>query len=283
MSETFLPGPDNQPSTSSPKAAATRERPLMVLSVIAWHGKPITVKELKEATKLPQRALYRLLLPLKKWELIQEQDNLYAPGPLSVQLAWGFNLTSYLVINARTEMEKLMKLCDESVGLMVAVNNQVVCLDMVESLQSLRSSFSKGRSQPLLRGASAKALLAHLPLSIVDEVIAVQLSSQPKEESRLRDELSTIRAQGYAVSEGEGDMGVWGISTPIFSKSDHMVGTITLMSPAIRAADQQQKLIGVDGQDRDRDQRALKVVLTGISIGEKNASSSLLYRTFIRS
>lgn len=245
MNEISLPDRDNQPSTSSPKATATSERPLMVLSVIARHGKPITVKELKEATKLPQSTLYRLLLPLKKWGLVQEQDNLYAPGPLSVQLAWGFDHTSYLVTNARTEMEKLMKLCGESVGLMVAVNNQVMCLDMVESLQSLRCSFSKGRSQPLLRGASAKALLAHLPPLTVDEVIAMQLSGKPKEERRLRDELSVIRAQGYAVSEGEVDMGVWGISAPIFSKSDHMVGAITLMSPAIRAEDQQQKLIGL--------------------------------------
>ena len=236
---------DSQSASLSQKATATSERPLMVLSVIARHGKPITVKQLKEATKLPQSTLYRILLPLKKWGLVQEQDNLYAPGPLSVQLAWGFDHTSYLVTNARTEMEKLMKQCGESVGLMVAVNNQVMCLDMVESLQSLRCSFSKGRSQPLLRGASAKALLANLPQSVVEEVVAAQLSLQPKEERRLREELATIRTQGYAVSEGEVDMGVWGVSVPIFSKSNHMVGAITLMSPAVRAEDQQQKLIGL--------------------------------------
>lgn len=226
-------------------AAPTSERPLMLLSVIARHGKPVTVKQLKEATKLPQSTLYRHLLPLKKWGLVQEQDNLYAPGPLSVQLAWGFDHTSYLVTNARAEMEKLMTKCGESVGLMVAVNNQVMCLDMVESQQSLRCSFSKGRSHPLLRGASAKALLAHLPALMADEVIAEQLSGQPKEEQRLREELSKIRTQGYAVSEGEVDMGVWGISAPIFSKSDHMVGAITLMSPAIRAEGRQQELIAL--------------------------------------
>ncbi|QRX84197.1 IclR family transcriptional regulator [Glaciimonas sp. PAMC28666] len=245
MNQAAFPDRDTKSSPSPLKATATSERPLMVLSVIARHGKPMTVKQLKEATKLPQSTLYRILLPLKKWGLVQEQDNLYAPGPLSVQLAWGFDHTSYLVTNARTEMEKLMKQCGESVGLMVAVNNQVMCLDMVESLQSLRCSFSKGRSQPLLRGASAKALLANLPQSLVDEVIGAQLSQQPKEERRLREELATIRTQGYAVSEGEVDMGVWGVSVPIFSKSNHMVGAITLMSPAVRAEDQQQKLIGL--------------------------------------
>jgi DNA-binding IclR family transcriptional regulator len=224
-------------------AAPTSERPLMLLSVIARHGKPVTVKQLKEATGLPQSTLYRHLLPLKKWGLVQEQDNLYAPGPLSVQLAWGFDHTSYLVGNARAEMEKLVAQCGESVGLMVAVNSQVMCLDMVESQQSLRCSFSKGRSQPLLRGASAKALLAHLPALTADEVIARQLSGQPKEEQRLRQELSRIRAQGYAMSEGEVDMGVWGVSAPVFNKSEHLVGAISLMSPAIRAEGRHQELI----------------------------------------
>ncbi|SFI42540.1 transcriptional regulator, IclR family [Collimonas sp. OK307] len=236
----------NSSDLESPLSATpTSERSLMVLSVIARHGKPITAKQLKDATKLPQSTLYRHLLPLKKWGLIQEQDNLYAPGPFSVQLAWGFDHTSYLVAHARPEMEKLMMRCGESVGLMVAVNNQVMCLDMVESHHSLRCSFSKGRSQPLLRGASAKALLAHLSAPMVDDVIAGSLPGQPKEQQLLREELAKIRAQGYAVSEGEVDMGVWGISAPIFSKSNHMVGAITLMSPAIRAEDRQQELIGL--------------------------------------
>jgi DNA-binding IclR family transcriptional regulator len=223
-------------------ATSAGERSLLLLSVIARHGKPITVRQLKESTKLPQSTLYRHLLPLKKWGLVQEQNNLYAPGPLSVQLAWGFDHTSYLLSNSQVEMQKLALLCGESVGLMVAVNNQVICLDMVESQQSLRCSFSKGRSQPLLRGASAKALLAHLPELVANDVIAGQLSGQAKAEQRLREELAKIRTQGYAVSEGEVDMGVWGVSVPIFSKPDHMVGCITLMAPATRADGRQQEL-----------------------------------------
>lgn len=234
------------PDREKPDAAtAISERPLMVLSIIARHGKPVTVKQLREATGLPQSTLYRHLLPLKKWGLVQEQDNLYAPGPLSVQLAWGFDHTSYLVGNARAEMEKLAAKCGESVGLMVAVNNQVMCLDMVESQQSLRCSFSKGRSHPLLRGASAKSLLAHLPALTADAVIAASLPDQAREEQCLRDELAQIRAQGYAVSEGEVDMGVWGVGAPIFDKSHQLVGAISLMSPAIRAEGRQQVLIAL--------------------------------------
>jgi IclR family transcriptional regulator, acetate operon repressor len=222
---------------------ATSERSLMVLSVIARHGKPIAVRTLKELTGLPQSTLYRHLLPLKKWGLVQEQDNFYAPGPLSVQLAWGFDHTSYLMSNAQPEMQQLALKCGESVGLMVAVNDQVTCLHMVDSEQSLRCSFSKGRSHPLSRGASAKALLAHLPPAIADNIVTRQLQDKPNDIVRLHAELSSIRAQGYAISEGEVDWGVWGVSAPVFYKPGQGAAVITLMAPAIRVQQRHQELI----------------------------------------
>jgi IclR family acetate operon transcriptional repressor len=230
-------------SLANEPVVATSERSLMVLSVIARYGKPIAVRTLKELTGLPQSTLYRHLLPLKKWGLVQEQDNFYAPGPLSVQLAWGFDHTSYLMSNAQPEIQQLVKRSGESVGLMVAVNDQVTCLDMVESDQSLRCSFSKGRSHPLLRGASAKALLAYLPAAVCEDIVRRQLAHNPHEIEPLQQELLTIRAQGYAVSEGEVDWGVWGVSVPVFYKPGQAAGVITLMAPAVRVQHRHRELI----------------------------------------
>ena len=230
-------------SPASEPVVATSERSLMVLSVIARHGKPIAARQLKELTGLPLSTLYRHLQPLKKWGLVQEQDNFYAPGPLSVQLAWGFDHTSYLLSNAQPEMARLAKKCGESVGLMVAINDQVTCLDLVDSEQSLRCSFSKGRSHPLTRGASAKAVLAHLPAVIANGIVQRQLHGQQDEIARLQQELETVRKQGYAISESEVDWGVWGISAPVFYKPGQAAGAITLMAPAIRVEDRQATLI----------------------------------------
>jgi DNA-binding IclR family transcriptional regulator len=223
------------------QSVATSERSLMVLCVIARHGKPLTVRKLIDITGFPQSTVYRHLLTLKKWGLVQEQDNFYMPGPVSVQLAWGFDHTSYLLSNARAEMARLVAECGESVGLMVAVNDQVTCLEMVESEQSLRCSFSKGRSHPLTRGASAKAVLAHLPTA--DSIVDKQLGSNKKDIQRLHAELAAIRTQGYATSEGEVDWGVWGISAPIFYRPGHAAGAITLMAPAVRAEGRHRQFI----------------------------------------
>jgi len=114
---------------------------------------------------------------------------------------------------------------------------------MVESDQSLRCSFSKGRSHPLLRGASAKALLAYLPAAVCEDIVRRQLAHNPHEIEPLQQELLTIRAQGYAVSEGEVDWGVWGVSVPVFYKPGQAAGVITLMAPAVRVQHRHRELI----------------------------------------
>ncbi len=221
------------------------ERVLQLLACIASNGRPLSARELSEQTALPLSTLYRHLAPLKKWGLVQEhaQTGLYEPGPLGVQLAWGFDQHSYLMGEARSEMEQLVAQSGESVGLLAHVHGQVICLDMQDSVQALRCSFSKGRASSPLRGASAKALLAHLPEDVQDVLLQQHLPQQAEAQAQLRATLTQIRAQAYAVSENEVDQGVWGVSVPIFSARKKLEASLSLMAPASRAAPRHTELI----------------------------------------
>ncbi|GGD01326.1 IclR family transcriptional regulator [Undibacterium terreum] len=231
------------PDATSPIPVS--ERVLQVLAAIARSGHPISARELAAQTQLPLSTVYRHLLPLKKWGLVQQhaQTGLYEPGPLGVQLAWGFDQHSFLMSQARSEIEQLVAQSGESVGLLVHVQRQVVCLDMQESEQALRCSFAKGRANSPLRGASAKALLAFTAKPAQDLLIAHYLPEQPDEQRQLKIVLQQIYRQGYAVSENEVDQGVWGVSAPVFSGRNKMEATLSLMAPVSRAAARQDEWI----------------------------------------
>jgi len=226
---------------AQPSAGA--DRVLMVLATIARHGRPVAARELVELTGLPQSTLYRQVALLKRWGFVQESVGTYAPGPISLQLALGFDHASHLVEEARIGMARLVAESGESVGLVVAVNNQAVCLEMVDSQQSLRCSFEKGRGVPLLAGASAKSLLAFMPPAAARAILADLLAGEPERQALLQTELAAIRAAGYALSEGEVDPGVWGVSVPVFRLPGHALGSITLMAPATRVRGKEQRLI----------------------------------------
>ncbi|CAN5717060.1 IclR family transcriptional regulator [soil metagenome] len=223
----------------------TNERVLQVLACIARCGQAILAKDLAQQTRLPLSTVYRHLAALKKWGWVQEhgQSGAYEPGPLAVQLAWGFDQHSYLMAKARPEIEQLVARSGESVGLMLFVNGQVICLDMQDSVQALRCSFSKGRANSSVRGASAKALLAFLPLAVQQSVLAAHAADLPDGVASLTQELRTIRQQAYATSENEIDQGVWGVSAPVFSGKAKLEASLSLMAPASRAQARQAELI----------------------------------------
>lgn len=228
---------------AQPSSKAGADRVLFVLATLARHGHPINARDLAQKTGLAQSTLYRQIALLKQWGFVAEIDGKYAPGPVGLQLAMGFDQASHLVHEAKLPMARLAAESGESVGLIVAVKDQAVCLEMVESQHSLRCSFEKGRGIPLLDGASAKSLLAFMPGSAARQIVTDLLGAKPGRQTQLFAELDRIRERGFVVTEGEVDPGVWGISAPLFRQPGKAAGTLTLMAPATRAHQKTQQLI----------------------------------------
>ena len=86
--------------TRGPSSVAAADRILHVLAVLAQHGQPMSAAELMETTGLARSTLYRQLARLKMWGFVLESSGHYAPGPLSLQLALGFDMASHLVHHA---------------------------------------------------------------------------------------------------------------------------------------------------------------------------------------
>ncbi|SEF34263.1 transcriptional regulator, IclR family [Variovorax sp. NFACC28] len=242
---------------TTPPDAPANDRALFVLSVLAQSKAAMTAAELVRATGLSQSTLYRQIATLRRWGFVMESDGRYSPGPVSVQLATGFDGNSDLVIAARADMRALAQQSHESVALVTAVNDRVVCLEMIDSEQSLRCSFDRGRSVPARDGASAKCLLAHMPLDQRDALLD-GLAESPERRAERAAELDAIREAGHAVTHGEVDAGVWGASAPVLSPGRRLRGAITLMAPLTRVEGMEAALLHMTVVTAARISRALQ-------------------------
>ncbi len=236
---------------------AHSDRALLVLSALAQSKVPMSAAELAQATGLPQSTLYRHIATLRRWGFVMESEGRYSPGPVSVQLASGFDDNSELVAAARPHMEALARQSHESVALITIVNERVVCLEMIDSEHSLRCSFDRGRSVPARDGASAKCLLAHLPAQQRDALLEL-IDESPKRRAARIAELDAIREAGRAVTQGEVDAGVWGASAPLLAAGRHLRGAITLMAPLTRVAGLEDALTHMTVVTAARISRALR-------------------------
>ncbi len=230
-------------SRSSHVEAFPTDRLLQILIALGQAPEALSAKELSLTLEQPLSSTYRHLKTLLRWGLAEEQagQGRYLPGPACLQLAKKFDREASLIGLAKPELKRLADLSQESVALMVASNQQAICLELFDSPQPLRCCYQKGLAQPLLHGASAKALLAHLEDERREELyLAQELSAERID--KLEQELRLIREQGYAVSQGEIDEGVWGISVPLLDSRQRLHGALSLMAPALRAQSRSERL-----------------------------------------
>jgi len=220
------------------------DRALYVLATLARNERPLSIAALAEQTGLAQSTLYRLMALLKRWGFVLEHASQYGPGPLCVQLARGFDQSSFLIRESQDDMMRLAGESGESVGLLVAVKDQTVCLDMIESQHPLRCSFVKGRGLPLVQGASAKSLMAFMPAPRLQARLR-DLGEAGVDVQALAGELAAIRERGYAMSDSEVDIGVWGVSAPVFLRPGQALASITLMAPSTRAVSRAERLVAL--------------------------------------
>jgi IclR family acetate operon transcriptional repressor len=225
------------------QSLSTVYRVMRLLFFLAEHG-PATIPELAAHFALPRSTAYRYVAALKASGMANEvSDNRYTLGPRCVQLEAAFQ-RAYEVTNPHHSiMERLARETGETVALVIPLGSQAVCVDTIECPLPLRYAFTKGAVKPLLRGASAKALLPYLPQGWVAGLIDEATDLNNDQKRRLRAELPAIREQGYAVSLGEVDAGVWAVGAPVFREDGSLECSLSVIAPVFRVQDREEQLI----------------------------------------
>lgn len=209
------------------------DRMLALLCCLANSEEAMTVKQLAEITSQPVSTAYRHLRQLLTWGLVCEHSNgRYAPGAQAMRMQHGFVRQNDLLRWSLPVLQELTDRTGESSALLVALRDHALCIEMIDSPQPLRCCYHRGLVQPLLKGASAKALLAWM--SREERDMALQLRSEVERGNALVG-LEAIRQAGVAVSLGEIDEGVWGASAPVLTPRGQLKAVVSVMAPQGRA------------------------------------------------
>lgn len=218
------------------------EKTLQLLMQVAVNAEPVSARVLSEQLQVPLSSLYRHLKLLKEWNLIEESphDKTLIIGPAALLLMHSYQTSAHNLDAVDAVLSRLQKQTGEMAAYMVPVGYRALCVSQKESMQALRCSFVQGQSQPLLRGASSKVMLAYMPVARCEKIL--RYFGQDNHLEKWQAELEKIRHHGYAVSTSEIDPGVSGISAPVM-KGSKLIGAISVMAPAHRVETHQQRII----------------------------------------
>ncbi len=184
---------------------------------------------------------FRLLEALEEYHFVARPNRSsgYFLGHACIGLAEGFRRNFPLVEVARPILSRLRDQTGESVGLYVVRIPNRICIVSADSRQPVRRTLEIGQVVPLDRGAVSKVILANLPNSIVDDILAELPDRLVRwqgsiTKSEFIAEIEEARKLGYATSIEETDHDIWAVGVPVLSRDGELLAALIVSGPKSR-------------------------------------------------
>jgi len=211
---------------------------------------PLGITDLANATGLPKSTTHRLVTALvNEGLLIQDEDSHKYALSLRITALGASILSSHTV--RKTARPILMELRDqtrESVHLAVLEGMEAVIIDTEDSYFFVRAVNVPGQHLPAHAVSTGKVLLAYQWEPRLREVLAhttlVRYTEHTITDPLLfLEELARVRAQGYAISHGELEVGIDAVAAPIFDHLHSIVAAVSIGGPSERCLPRRDELI----------------------------------------
>lgn len=218
------------------RGAQSVDRAVGILQSFDADRPSLTLAEIAQQAGLTAPTAHRLLQALRTHDLVvfDEHRRQYTLGSGIMRIA-GVVLSQELLAAARVRLQELRDETEETAALHWRVKGTRVCLLELVSDRPVHVASGVGNSYPLTAGAAGKAILARTDPVEVDQLIEGSALGRAEREALLA-ELATIRAVGYARSEGETVPGGVGLAVPLLDSKGRAVAALNVTGPRSRMA-----------------------------------------------
>ena len=213
------------------QASPTRsvERALDILECFLDYDELILL-EISEMTGLSGSTVLRILSALQEHDFIKKnpRDKTYRLGRKIQWLADRIprEIHEDLRRKAYPLLRDMNERFNEDIRLFVPQGNTKLCIESVDSRRELRQVVEVGSRHDLVRGAAGKIILAYMPEEERRKLFPAQEFSAEM--------LERVRLQGYALSNGEREEGLFGLAVPVFYENGELAAAASMSGPSAR-------------------------------------------------
>ncbi len=226
----------------------TLDRMVAILDCFSLDKPILGVREVARQTTLSPSTVGRIMAYMKDMGILNQdsESHLYMMG--SKVLAWAgiYTVTSDVRTVALPVMVRLQEQTRETISLYILEGSERVCVERLESPETVRIVARVGRRIPLYAGSAGKVFLAFMPENR-REMILRDIDLDPMTERTITDvnvlraNLDQISEKGYAVSRGEWIIDASGTAAPIFDQRGQISAAISISGPGQRFTDEKIK------------------------------------------
>ena len=231
--------PAGKSRVGSSKPVRSVERAVTILFCIAESRAPLGLSDICRSVGLDKATTLRLVNTLEKEGLVrkEEQTKRYTVG----------TEVNRLINSLQTDARRI---CRPYIDQLVAATGEAVCFNVMRGLERVVAETSDshyelcispriGAADPIYVGASGKAIMAFLDNEKIEDIVRTSklkplTRNTISNPTKLRSELTKIRQQGYAISQGETLPGGAAVAAPVFDGSGSVIGAIDVRGPELR-------------------------------------------------
>jgi len=205
---------------SGPDFVESLARGLDVLSCFDTDHRSMTLTEVAAAVNLARPTARRLLLTLEELGFVRSVDGRFQLTPMVLTLGMAYIGALGLWDIARPHMQSLVRRTGESSSMAQLDGSDIVYVARVSVPKIIALRVDIGTRFPAVQTSQGKVLLAALPPEELAATLArPSRSGLPpyigRSEAQVRDELTQVRARGWALADEELAPGVRSVAVPV--------------------------------------------------------------------
>ncbi|SDH84050.1 IclR family transcriptional regulator [Alteribacillus bidgolensis] len=213
-------------------------RGLEVIKMFSAKKPTLSLAEIANGLGVSRTVPYRLLYTLEELGYLYQDNSTkrYSLTPKVLELGFSYLNGLQLPELSSPYLEKLRDLTGISAHMGVLDGKEIVYVSRFPSSRVSSVTINVGSRLPVYATSMGKCLLAYLPEEQMERLLSESdlkpiTQSTKTEKIDLRKEISVIRDQGYALSKGEFEEGIWSVACPVFGESREVIAAINVAAP----------------------------------------------------
>jgi DNA-binding IclR family transcriptional regulator len=239
--------------TATPDSASSLAKMLYILELFSESEPVWSTAAIIEALDTSRSTGYRYIKALNDAGLLSAvRSGYYTLGPAVIEMDLKIRLTDPLLLASHGVLEGLVETIGHSALLCTAFHDSVLCIAEYRSPLSPPNRFLRGQRRPLFQGAVSKVILAHYPYHRLKAVYPrqareIENAGLGSTWSAFLAALGQIKKDGYALTKGEFNPGVYGVAAPVLNEQKTALGSVGVAwdEKARRDVDVEQAVLAV--------------------------------------
>ncbi|MDO0916469.1 IclR family transcriptional regulator [Streptomyces sp. DT2A-34] len=230
---------EKQIGRGAASAVQSVDRAVSVLEILARHGEA-GVTEIADELEVHKSTAFRLLGVLENRGLVAQAKDRgkYYLGAGVLRLAGAAAVRLDISQEGVPVCRELADELGETVNIAVLDDDAAVNIMQARGTASVTAQNWLGRRTPLHATSSGKVLLAHMPPTLREGILARPLPRFTERTitgaSMLRSELEAVVEQGYGFTIEELELGLAAAAAPIRAHDGKVIGAISVSGPVYR-------------------------------------------------